>query len=168
MSARRRRELPDTKVVPFPDNYRGDDSPAAHRQTWGPNHDIPPLRAGEVVMVNSGNLIAMFTLRVPLCREHGYYIRGCRFVRWGAGQRVFLPNTKKVVITVTAPDADGERTLVGVKPDYTDIFFFDSNLGQKAFEEAALRAVRHAVDRHRSDQLERSDDGGANANEPPF
>jgi hypothetical protein len=67
---------------------------------------------------------------------------------------------------------DGEETLIGDFPDYTEVFVFDSNRGAKAFEEAALAAVRPVLARHRSDQPSRSaafvDGGAAKANDVPF
>src|ERR1700720_477321 len=118
----RRRDPPDAKIVPFPDNLRGDDSPAAHHATWGPDHDVQPLGAGEVVMINRGKLIAVFTLRVVLKRGLGLYLRGCRLVRWGDGERVFLPNRKTTVKTVTACDEDG-KPIVEVRDYYADLIF---------------------------------------------
>jgi hypothetical protein len=158
---RRRRDLPDTKIVPFPDNSRGDDSPAAHRASWGPDHDIRPLVAGEVVLIERGNLIATFTLRIRVGSGVAFYFRGFRLVRWGPGERVFPPQRRT---TVRVTDDDGK--FIRARDYYADLITFDSNRGAKAFEEAALAAARYAVARHRSDQRAFVDDGAANADVP--
>ena len=147
----RRRERPDAKIVPFPDNHLGDDSPAAHRAIWGPNHNTPPLRISEVVLVDRGKLIAKFSVFNPL---FGDWVRGYRLVRWGAGQRVMLPQSSRTV-PLTATDDDGKVTVTGYRTYYTEMTWFASNRSAKAFEEAALAAVRPAVDRLRSEQPSR-------------
>jgi len=165
------RELPDTKIVPFPDNYRGDDSPAAHRATWGPDHDVQPMTAGEVVLVGRGKTIATFTLHVVLKRGLGFYLRGCRLVQWGPGQRVFLPERKTTVKIVSVSDDDDEKlfTVVNSRDYYEGLLRFDSNRGAKAFEEAALAAARYAVEQHRDNQREApAVDYGDTADDVPF
>jgi hypothetical protein len=153
---RRRRDLPDAKIVVFPDNSRGDNSPAAHRATWGPDHDIPPLGVGEVVLVDRGGLIATFAVYFRMGRGVGIWVRGFRLVRWGPGQeRVKLPQRSRTVTKIVVSD-DGKESLIGSpKRYYDELTWFQSNLAAKAFEEAALAAVRPAVDRLRSEQPSR-------------
>lgn len=148
-----RREPPDTKISPFPNNWRSDSSPGAHLATWGPDHSTPPLRAGEVVLIGRGNTIARFSLHVVLQRGLGFYIRGCKLVRWGPGERVFLPQ-RSATIKVIAPaaDPDEEFTVLGTKNYYADLIFFDSNRGAAEFEQAALAAARFAVAQARREQ----------------
>lgn len=150
---RRTRELPDHKIVPFPENFLGDVSDAAHRATWGPDHDIPPLEAGSIVLVGVGNLIATFTLLVRLGRSLAFYLPGCKLVRWGPGERVFVPQHEKIVRKVSVDD-DGE-TVIGTRTFYgAAVLSFDTNRGQQEFEQAALRAARHAVAQHRANRRE--------------
>lgn len=166
-AVRRHRELPDTRIVPFPDNHRGDDSPAAHRATWGPDHDTPPLVAGEVVLVERGKLIATFTLHVVLKRGLGFYLRNCWLVKWGPGQRVFPPQRRETVRIVSVSD-DNEYEVIKTNTSYHDYFWFDTNRGAKAFEEAALRAARYAVEQHRNNQRDPAVDYGESADDVPF
>jgi hypothetical protein len=166
------RELPDAKIVPFPDNHLGDHSAGAAGVSWGPAHDIQPLRVGEVVLVDRGGLIATFAVYILLGRGVGKWERGYRLVRWGVGQRVFPPQSSRTV-PLKAPDDDGKVTFTGeTRTYYAEMMWFDSNRGAKAFEEAALAAVRPVVARLRSEQPSRSaaflDGGAAKADDVPF
>jgi len=155
------KEVPDAKIKPFPRNSRGDDSPGAHLATWGPTHAARPLSAGEIVMVERGKLVCRFTLHVRL-EGTGFYIRGCRLVRWGEGVRVFLPQRSCTVhwceFVEDCEEGEGEdgpqyRTIKR-KTYYDDIFFLDRNRTERDFEEAVLSAVRHALARfHRRDRV---------------
>ena len=152
---RRTRELPDTRIVPFPENYRGDPSDAAHRQTWGRDHDIPPLGVGDFYLGgNSPNTIATLSLLVPMWRSYAFYVPGCRLVKSGPGQRLYLPQHTTIVRTVSVDD-HGETTVLSTRTYYgARVLKFDTNRGEKDFEEAALRAARHAVAQHRDNRRE--------------
>jgi hypothetical protein len=148
----RRREPPDTKIVPFPDNWRGDPSAGAHLASWGPGNSVPAMTAGEVVLIESGNLIATFTLHVILRRGLGFYIRKCRIVKWGAGERVFPPQASHRITRITPSEEEGGECTFESRTFYEELLIFGSNKGAKEFEQAALAAARHAVAQARREQ----------------
>ena len=99
----------------------------------------------------------------------GLYLKRCRYVKWGPDEeRVFPPAERQVVIVVTV-DTDGKFISAQKRPPkYPEIFRWDSRRFEKAFQEAALAATRHAVAQHRERTAAFVDDGAANANDPPF
>jgi hypothetical protein len=119
-----------TKVLPFrPRNLveRSDESRGAG--SWGPDHDRPPLVASNFDdRVAHGNLLGVFNLYVP--HWHCTLLR-CALMRWGPeGERVILPDCSW-------------RTARGAWTHRPN-FLFDSDEEMRAFEEAALVAVRIA------------------------
>jgi hypothetical protein len=146
------REIPDTKISPFPANWRGDASNGQHLETWGPDHSAPPLHAGSVVLIDIGNLIAKFDLHVRLRPGLGFYLRGCRLVKWGAGERVFPPQASHRISIITPPEDQGGQPTIKHRTFYEELLFFDTNRGPRDFEQAAIAAARVAVARARREQ----------------
>jgi hypothetical protein len=146
------REIPDAKVPALPPNWRGDASPAAADATWGVDYSLRPMRAGEVLLVEVGDLIARFTLHLFLGGGIDLYIRGWRLVRWGLGERVFPPQSSHRVSRIYPPEVEGGEPTVKNRTFYEEILFAGSNRGAAAFEAAALAAARVAVARARREQ----------------
>jgi hypothetical protein len=136
---RPRKPIPDAKVIAFPDNHRRDESPGAHLASWGPNHDCLPLHASNIVLIEIGKLICTFSLHIILQRV-GFYLYDCKFVKWGQGERVLLPERAHT-------NSAGRRF-------FRDLVAFDKNATAKAFEQAALAAVRHAMAEFRERQAQ--------------
>jgi hypothetical protein len=131
----RNKPIPDALVVPFPSNFRADDSAGAHLATWGPNHDILPLHPSNIVIVEKGKLICTCSLHFVL-QGIGFYLYDCKLVKWGQGERVMLPERQ-------------------VRPGtFRDLILFDRNATARSVEESALSAIRHALAEFRQRQVQ--------------
>jgi hypothetical protein len=98
-----------------------------------------PLHAGNIVLIEKGKLICNFSLHIIL-QGIGFYLYDCKFVKWGPGERVMLP--------------EREQTASNGRRYYRDLIVFDKNLTARSFEEAALRAIRQALDEFRQRQAQ--------------